>query len=241
MTASTTNLRAEQKRHNLILLDAIEFNELVTAGRLALPPRHYEHFARVLRRHSWTALVSDGGGHLVAADVNEKILRCSGESYVHAQKDIPAACLVQSWVKPKALSVILQKCAELGVREITLVATRFAAPHAEKLPRLDAILENACMQAFNPRKPHLRIKGALAECDLGQHACYFGDMAATAQLSTLAPTAPNRTFVNGPEGGFSDDEILYLRSVATGVLLSENVLRSDTSVIFALAYLAQRP
>ncbi|MBS0619662.1 MAG: RsmE family RNA methyltransferase [Spirochaetes bacterium] len=241
MTVSIVNLRAEQKRHNLILLDAVEFNELLNKGSLALPRRHYEHFARVLRRHSWAALVSDGEGRLVAADVNDRILRCSGDSYSHAQQDIPAADLVQSWVKPKALSIILQKCAEIGVREITLVATKFAAPHAEKPARLDAILENACMQAFNPRKPRLRFKDSLAECNLKQHACYFGDMAATTRLTLLAPIAHHRTFVNGPEGGFSDDEIRYLRGVATGVLLSENVLRSDTSVIFALAYLAQRP
>jgi 16S rRNA (uracil1498-N3)-methyltransferase len=118
------------------------------------------------------------------------------------------------------------------------VETEYAQPHSEKPQRIQAILENACMQAYNPVKPRIRIAASLEAAGFSGQA-FFGDLTATTPLTALEPGWP-RTFINGPEGGFSATEAEILRARATGVLLSENVLRSDSAAIIALGFLKLR-
>lgn len=239
MSAGLLQLRALQKDHNLILLHSAEFAAL-RRGSIALPDRHREHFGRVLRRReTWPALVGDGEGRLLKASVaGERIT--AEDANLSWQRKSPgeSLTLVQAWVKQKALATILAKCAEIGVDEIRLVESEYAQPHSEKPQRMEAILENACMQAYNPVKPRLTLTASLAAAGFSGET-FFGDLAATTPLTALKPGWP-RTFVNGPEGGFSAAELEMLRSRATGVLLSENVLRSDSAAIIALGFLKLR-
>ncbi len=206
-----------------------------------MPERHREHFLKVLRRRSsWPALVSDGSGRLCRAEVADNVLTLMDEpeSSVAASARLPRrVTLVQAWIKPKSLSLVLQKAAELGAASIYLVQTDRSHEVQEKESRIEAILENACMQAYNPVKPQINT-GKLADwLQLPSEGSVYGDLAAETRLCDLKIPGADASFVNGPEGGFSEAELEQLQSRARGVLLSENVLRSETAAIIALGYL----
>lgn len=241
MSAAPTPLRSLQREHALLLLAPDEFNFLLERGKMQLPTRHLEHFSRVMRRHSnWRAFAGDGNGALAVCEVQKETVVLSTEPVQTLQRPAAGVILVQAWPKPKALSLILQKAAELGAAEIILVASEHAAHAAEKAERMEAILENACMQAYNPFKPVLSQQVLTDESVYAGTQVFFGDIEGKEKLRNLAlPAAQKIAFVNGPEGGFSSREIEWLREHATGILLSENVLRSETAAIIALGYFCQ--
>ncbi|HRP68853.1 MAG TPA: RsmE family RNA methyltransferase [Turneriella sp.] len=243
MQAHATPLRTLQKKHHLILLSHEEFSFFSEKKMLKLPMRHVEHFHRILRRSTpWSALVSDGGCALVHAQVKDNYLHATDTPIIPILSPPYTVDLVQAWVKPKTLSVILQKAAELGVRRIYFTPSDHSQREQYNEKRCDAILENACMQSYNPLKPTVHIlKDLHAIIFPAQDAAFFGDLSATQFFTTIQQEKRTSTlFINGPEGGFSPSEIIFLRTKATGVLLSENVLRSESAAIIALGYLKAR-
>lgn len=243
MSPAPTPLRSLQREHALLMLTPGEFTDLLGKGKLPLPTRHHEHFARVLRRHdSWRALAADGMGQIATCAVQKDTVVLAAEEIQVVERHSACVRLVQAWPKPKALSLILQKAAELGAAEIVLVSSERAAHMKENAERMDAILENACMQAYNVYKPLLKIAALSDEFLYAGRQTFFGDIAGTQKLRNMQlPAADEVTFVNGPEGGFSAREAAFLRQRATGILLSENVLRSETAAIIALGHFCQVP
>ncbi len=237
-------LRRLQKDHALILLNVEEFLSLQSQGFLAMPERHREHFVKVMRRAgSWQAFVGDGSGRLLAVTVDKGTLRLNeAQSEITSKSRQQKLTLVQAWIKPKALSLVLQKAGELGADQIHLIECERSHSAHEKPARMEAVVENACMQAYNPVRPRITT-GSLADYLKAPDAgMLFGDLTAEQQISGVRrETGDNRGFINGPEGGFSETELAALRQVGTPVLLSENVLRSETAAIFALGYLGLLP
>lgn len=243
MSPAPTPLRSLQREHALLILTPGEFTDLLGKGKLQLPTRHHEHFAKVLRRHdSWRALAANGIGQIATCEVQKDTVVLAAEEIQVVERHSACVRLVQAWPKPKALSLILQKAAELGTAEIVLVTSERAGHAGEKPERMEAILENACMQAYNVYKPSLTIAALSDESLYAGRQAFFGDIEGTQKLRNLQlPAADEVTFVNGPEGGFSAHEAAWLRQRATGILLSENVLRSETAAIIALGHFCQVP
>lgn len=243
MDDAAVPLRFLQRQHALILLAHEEFAGLLGRGNLPLPKRHLEHFSKVMRRNgAWGALASDGHGAIATCEVQRGTLVLAADGVRRLQRTESRVRLVQAWPKHKALSLILQKAAELGAAEIIFVSSEHAAHPAENPARIEAILENACMQAYNPFKPGLTL-GALTDAALYEETRnFYGNFEASVKLSQLAiPAGQKVAFVNGPEGGFSARERAWLACHATGILLSENVLRSETAAIIALGHFCQSP
>lgn len=234
-------LRARQGEHSLVLLNTTEFETLLGNGRLPLPARHAEHFARVLRRsESWNAIIGNGQDHLCEAVMDRGEIRLLPENagdVVSFTRRTGTVTIAQAWIKPKALALVLMKCAEIGVDEIVLFDSEHSAPHSEKPQRIDAILENACMQAYNPVKPVVRFAGSVQELRNAQIRTFFGDPNATLWLGPLSGGDTGCMFICGPEGGFSATEATSLAGFATGLLISENVLRAETAAIIAAGIL----
>lgn len=244
MAFAREHLRARQGEHALILLNGPEFYEFREKKSLPLPARHAEHFGRVLRRaQSWPAFVGDGINCIYEAIVDSTNIRLTPEkpdAPILLPPRVAVSHIAQAWIKPKALSFLLQKCAELGVDEITLFDSDNSAPHSEKPQRIDAILENACMQAYNPTKPRLSYAGSVAELAEMPGMRYFGSLGSVVWFSPNAARQQNCTFICGPEGGFSAPELERLSGFATGVLISENVLRAETAAIIAAGIMGLR-
>lgn len=230
-------LREKQREHALILLGAEEFYTLRQSGDMPLPQRHAHHFHNVLRRRgTWSAWVGDGCGTLLPAKIQGKKIHLTGESELVIPVRQNKIFLVQAIIRPAALALVVEKAAELGADAIVLAAAERSVVRSINLQRLDAILENACMQAYNPVKPQLYVRPLFEPQNFAGFKTYFGDPTAEVKLKDCTISG-NVAFVNGPEGGFSPQELSSLRQLGTGVTISENVLRAETAAIIALGIL----
>jgi 16S rRNA (uracil1498-N3)-methyltransferase len=149
--------------------------------------------------------------------------------------------LYQAYVKPTKIDLILEKGCELGVDQFVF----FKSKRAEKLfslkkQRHKAILTSSIKQCGRLDLPLVVYTDTF---NPSRDTClYFGD------LRENAPFFPeylykNQTdkaigFINGPESGFSDEEIKEFEAKfkAVGISLNKNVLRTETAAICALSF-----
>lgn len=129
----------------------------------------------------------------------------------------------------------VQKMTELGVDEIHLLHSKYSSTRVEGLDgsgkefqKLARVVREAAMQSRTPYLPELIPITSFrdfvqyhSECVL----CTFG--------SDEFPS-PDFPVVIGPEGGFSEDELVLVQRHAS---LSGNILRSETAVVAASAFL----
>ena len=153
-------------------------------------------------------------------------------------------CLVQAVARGERMDTSLQKATELGISEIQpllseRVEVKLGGERLEKrLQHWQGVLISACEQSGRAVVPKLRspvtLGNWLAEKKPAQ--CYVlhprADTALTADLRKNEALA----LLVGPEGGFSDTEVLLMQ--AAGVLpvhLGRRILRTETAGPAAIA------
>ena len=146
----------------------------------------------------------------------------------------PGVALAIPILKPANLELAIEKSTELGASAFYI----YAADHSEKkslsenhLRRLRLITISALKQCGRLDLPPLSIYPTLQDLPLIPGTCY-GDLEASAPPSPSTPL-----FISGPERGFSDVEIAYLREKAEGISLGPNTLRAETAPIALCAKL----
>jgi len=169
--------------------------------------------------------------------------------------------LLLSIVKFDRFEWCLEKATELGVTEIVPLAAahtdkRLLEAAGKRLPRWEKILLESAQQARRLRPPVLRGGSGAARKNEARLVPArpkeaFAESAGPLKiiLSERRDARPLRdalkgargssaTLAIGPEGGWSDDEIAAARSAGfLEVSLGENILRTETAVLAALAIL----
>lgn len=128
----------------------------------------------------------------------------------------------------------------------------------EKEERLQKILRSACEQSRNPFVPRLYLKKNSLQQNIeellkrSESSCLFlwGEWRESKRQSTSLATdfslcelsqeisaATDVYFINGPEGGWSNEELLWLKNRFRSIVLSKNVLRAETAALAALSVL----
>jgi len=151
-------------------------------------------------------------------------------------------------IKFDKIDLILQKCCELGVKKVSLIATQHTSiKHAyqrahEKSGHWQKVLESAAGQCWRSTVPSLEIVEKI------EHFINSPDPATVSLI--LDPRAPKNTLLNepqpyqkirvliGPEGGFSEQECAL--ATAQGFLalnLGPRILRTETACFCALTIL----
>ena len=159
--------------------------------------------------------------------------------------------LFQGLPKADKMDLIIQKCVEIGVSEIVPVVTersvvKLNGKEAAKVSRWRKIAESAAKQAGRGIIPHVgdivgfkQGVGKLKKHENGIVA-YEGEreLSIKAYLNKKAynniPPLQLAIFI-GPEGGFSDKEILDIKEAGiTPVSLGKRILRTETAGMAAL-------
>jgi len=185
------------------------------------------------RDGEWRARLSDVGKRgcvLIVTDATR------------AQVIGPDLELIIAVVKRPRLETIIEKAAELGVRDIRLATTaRTNADHI-RLDRLQAIATEASEQTGRLDVPALsgpvRLGDILSAWPATRRLLFCDEAGdAPPAAEALAGEAPGAWAVLiGPEGGFSPAERTAVRSIpsALPVSLGPRILRADTAAIAAL-------
>ena len=160
--------------------------------------------------------------------------------------------LVASLLKGEKMDLVLQKATELGVDEVVLLETsrtvvKFKKDDRDvKIERFNRILKEAAEQSKRNRIPHLyRIIDFNTlhdiEADIKMVA-YEGEAGSTNSFNKIVESIEPEDKVAvliGPEGGFSDHEILLATKQGfRKVSLGKRILRAETAAFYALSVIA---
>lgn len=201
------------------------------------------HALRSLRLKPGERLtLSDGAGAL--ADARLQGIE-SGRAVVKVGKirpvepPSPSVCVALAPPKGERLAWAVQKLAELGCSEVTLIITErsvraWEGDRAEKAAaRLRRIAREAAMQSRQAFVMDIRGPLRLIEVLSSRETVVVLWEAASAPLRSLLPLATDRILlVVGPEGGFSDAEVRTAEERGAALAsLGRGILRAETAAL----------
>jgi 16S rRNA (uracil1498-N3)-methyltransferase len=218
-------------------------------SELTLSAADSHHLVRVVRRRPGDPVeLIDRAGHLwpaVVVEVGERAtVRVADARPGPAPADV---VLYQGLAEWGRIDLVVEKAAELGVREVTL----FTSSRARRIPdpdawrrrreRLDRVAQAAARQSGQAWLPRVRglvpFGDVVAEIPDGEG--YLIDPRGEASLAALVGAADARgrgtALVVGPDAGFSEDEVAAARAAGLAVCgLGPTTLRAETAAIVAM-------
>ena len=223
------------------------------AEPLQLKGEEAHHAIRVMRKKVGDEIeVFDGEGRWARGTVREAkktllTIDCVEEGVAVAQK--PQVTLAVAIPKGKTMDLIVQKAVELGVNGIQPLTTqntvvKLEGPDAvEKSAKWQRVALEACKQCgqnflpkvapVRPLSPYLASepKGARVIASLAP-----GAVPVRERLEGLADETADLSFLVGPEGDFTAEEVTQAMAVGfEPVSLGEIVLRVETAGMFLLS------
>lgn len=214
-----------------------------------LEEQEFHHLYRVTRTREGEQIeIVNGKGQLAEANVERIEKRKALLKITQVIESPPSSfkrILIQAIPKLNRLEMIVEKGTELGMEELWL----FPGERSEKkqlpenqLDRLKTISISAMKQCGRLYLPSIVLHPPLQKWKTFPSPCYFGDLCPEApslfKEYQKSPHSECVFFAIGPESGFSDNEIEIFRTHhAKGIFLNENILRTDTAAIAALAIL----
>ncbi|HUS05682.1 MAG TPA: RsmE family RNA methyltransferase [Bryobacteraceae bacterium] len=165
------------------------------------------------------------------------------ENLPEPQPSIPIS-LFLSLIKFERLELILEKATELGVTAITFVDADRTEKGLERavekrLPRWSRIVLESSQQSRRAKLPVLALPLSTLKALAGEAPVrLFLDEIRTGApiLAAIPASAPAVSLMIGPEGGWTDAERAAAATAGwTSVSLGENILRTETAAIAALA------
>lgn len=226
--------------------------ELVSNQEILLEGTEFHHLIHVMRGKQRDKIELVNGMGSLATGYIHSIEKRSAHIHIEtltSQKP-PSFELILAQAIPRSnrLDWILEKGTELGMTQIWL----FPGSHSEKksfsehqLERIEALMIAAMKQSGRVYLPTIQFKPELNKWpELKKHElpypAFFGDLSASAPLFESiwknSPPQYGSIFFIGPESGFNKLEIDSLNALgAAGVNLHQNILRTDTASLVALA------
>lgn len=223
--------------------------ELIEDKVLALDEKASHHLSKVLRcKQGESLILFDGRGSECHATVEalsrRQVSVRLGQLSLRDKRSNCDIHLFQGLSKADRMDWVIQKAVELGVSDITPIVTQYCAVKLtpEKRVKLrahwQAVIISACEQSGQNHLPKLHPIQAFEDS--------FGDDDSTLALllspdadmhwSNLnKPTSKVGLWV-GPEGGFSEDEVLMAKEQSLQlVAMGPRILRTETASIAGIS------
>ncbi|MBQ9730863.1 MAG: 16S rRNA (uracil(1498)-N(3))-methyltransferase [Bacilli bacterium] len=201
-----------------------------------------------LRNNDQVVCIFENSKYLCELVIENKSVKAKIVEEIEDNSILPIkVVLFYSMPKGEKFELVLQKATELGVTEIIPVMTRkcIVSIDSKKLPnkmeRWNKILKEASEQSRRSTIPLLRepinkeqVKEYMCETNL------IGDerkvVEGTSSMMNLVNNAKSISVLVGCEGGFTNDEFDYFKSIGfEGVSFGKRILRSETAAIYALS------
>ncbi len=221
----------------------------VANGRVTISAPQSHHLARVLRLHRGERGVAVAGGReyeleLVEIEGGRVVGRIVGDRPVRGEART-AVALLQAVLPNPDFDAVIEGGTAVGIRRFIAVqaARSVGRPPAARLMRWEAIAGSAAEQSHRGEVPD--VSGPMLLTDALEQA-------AGTRLLVLEPTAtvpllealdgsPAYAMAVGPEGGWTDDELVAMRERGgVAVNLGPRILRARLAPIVAAAILVQQ-
>ena len=224
--------------------------DLISGQHMALPDAAAHHASRVLRLQPGdaVALFSGAGGEF-AASINaidrRGVTVLVGEWHAIERESRLAIVLAQALSTGEKMDFTLQKAVELGATEIQPLTSsrsvvRLSGERAQKrVEHWQNIVIAACEQCGRNRVPVVRqimpLLTWLSEKEEAGLCLMMSPVAAISLRDLPRPDGPI-TLLAGPEGGFTDAEIVAAQACGfTSVRLGVRILRTETAALAGLS------
>jgi 16S rRNA (uracil1498-N3)-methyltransferase len=226
-------------------------DKLSAHTEVILGDQELHHLAHVSRNKvGETVELINGKGTIAIAQVLEIKKNCATLSISSSHAEAPSSfkvILAQAIPRPNRLDMIVEKGTELGMDELWLFPGKLSEKKELKpnqLDRLRKILISATKQSGRLYLPKLSLHPSIAEWQEENISIYFGDLDPEAppflDAWHKAPPAEGIIFCIGPESGFHKKETEQLKKLkGKGVMLHQNILRTDTAPLAALSLISQ--
>lgn len=151
-------------------------------------------------------------------------------------------------LKVGRLDYLVQKAVEMGAGVLQPVMTQHVQGKITSIDRLQANAVEAAEQcgilSIPEVRPPMKLRDALDGWDSARRLIFCDEDSATQNPLTALDgiTETSLAVLVGPEGGFSEDERLLLRSLpfVTAIPLGPRILRADTAAVAAMAVIQAR-
>ena len=193
------------------------------------------HLTKVLRSTNKTFRLADIEGNIFLANLKDNkaliIEKLDEDNELNCNITV-----ILSLIKQDKFELTLQKLTELGVKRIIPYnATRSVVKETKtekKIERYKKILTEASEQSHRNFVPE--ILPAINLKDIEKYKSELNILAyENEDNSDYSLKANSITYIIGPEGGFEDKEIEYLKSIGfNSISLGKRILRAETAAIF---------
>lgn len=136
-------------------------------------------------------------------------------------------------VKNSNINIIVEKCTELGVTDFYPIITDYTnnkVINIEKLQKIAIFAAEQCGRISVPVCHNVQTLISLLEQDFT-----FFTALERKKCDACLNFPRECCFIVGPEGGFSEREVIALKEKTTVLTLSHNVLRTETAAIACLS------
>ena len=209
--------------------------------------------AKVLRlRRGDSVLVCDGCGtdyRCTVSDCSPQQVCLVINSTEESGAEPPVACSVyMAYAKADKLEHVIQKATELGAYEIAAfpssrcVLKLDAASAEKKRERWQKIAASAAAQSGRGRIPQVLVMPSFEDAVRRAAGCelallpYENEHALSLRRAISSAQAKTVSIMTGPEGGFSDEEVLLAQRAGLQVCtLGPRILRCETAPLCALS------
>lgn len=211
---------------------------------LILDESDQKHILKVLRLQPGEKVEIVHEGRLYLAERTTSVpadFRLISELPVN--KDHAEITLIQGYPKGQKLQDILMHGTEIGITHFVISEMkRSVAEGAErKTERFQKIVREAAKQSRSLHIPDVRVQ-KLQEIDFSIYDMVLFFYEESTQKLDIAIREGHIALVIGPEGGFSEEEANYLRSLpnAREARLGKRILRTETAALVAAAIIRDR-
>jgi 16S rRNA (uracil1498-N3)-methyltransferase len=221
-------------------------SDLIPSQEIFLEETEFHHLNNVMRAQAGDEIeLINGCGILanaVITRIEKKRALITVQSILKNETNDKQIILVQALPRINRLDFIVEKGCELGMTELWI----FPGERSERkelssnqIDRLKSITIAAIKQCGSLFLPEIIVKPPIKKWPYFSIPAYYGSLGSQSPLLTQIKNdkaSSQIIFCTGPEAGFTPEEEQKLTSLgAKGVKLHNNILRTDTASLAALA------
>jgi 16S rRNA (uracil1498-N3)-methyltransferase len=225
--------------------------ERITATEIPLQNKEARYLLTVLRLTAGDEItIFDGAGQEYQAELREEEdqgVYLAIQEELHPNRESPVRItLGQGLLKGEKMKFVIQKATELGVEAIVPLITARSIPVVEeereslRLERWERIAQEAAKQSGRTVVPGIGPIKELADflvASAGAKVMFWeSEPTPLRKIASQIDPKQGLTLLIGPEGGFSEEEVLAAQAQGFIVAgLGERVLRAETATVSVLS------
>lgn len=220
--------------------------DLYSGGMVVCPEKQVHYLLNVMRlKVNDTVYVfngRDGEFETTISECGRKYCRLKVGEKFKAFEKCPDVWLLFAPLKKGQTDFTVAKAVELGAAKIIPVVTEYTSASKIRPERLEEIIIEAAEQSRRQDVPELmpvvNLKTLLTNWPADRVLFYFDETGKGGDAAGVFPEHKGvAALLVGPEGGFSEKELEFLRDLpyAYGISLGSRILRAETAVIAGLS------